>query len=128
MIFVLGGTLGLSLLVLGLRLGALGIHFGVFLGLWGPTLDPFFDFRRKNSKRCKKGVTKGAGMNVFSMDFQGFPENGKVRFDCASASGLRFRPLLFLFRASIFVHLFLHRFLKVFGPPCELKKVPVNHV
>ena len=43
MIFVLGGALGLSLLIFGLRLGALGVHFGVFLQLWGRTLDPVFD-------------------------------------------------------------------------------------
>ena len=31
--FALGGTLGLNLLILGLRLGAPGVHFGVFLRL-----------------------------------------------------------------------------------------------
>ena len=60
-------------------------------------------------------------MDVFSMIFWVFPENAKVRFDCAGASGLRFRPLIFWLRASIFALLFLHRFFDVFGPPCELK-------
>ena len=46
--------LGLSLLIL--RLGALGVHFGVFLWLWGRTLDPFFGFYGNASK---KGQQKG---------------------------------------------------------------------
>ena len=54
-------------------------------------------------------------MDVFSMIFQVFPENGKVRFDCAAASGLRFRPLIFWLRASIFAVRFLHCFFEVFG-------------
>ena len=56
-------------------------------------------------------------MDVFSLIFQVFPENGKVRFDCAGASGLRFRPLIFWLRASIFAVRFLHPFFKVFGSP-----------
>ena len=35
MFFVLGGTLGLSLLIFGLRLGTFGVNFGVFLRLSG---------------------------------------------------------------------------------------------
>ena len=87
--------MGLHFGILGLRLGTLGIHFGVFLRVWGGTLDPFCDFSRKGSKHVKKGQTKGAGMDVFLMDFRAFPESGKLRFDCAGASGLRFRPLIF---------------------------------
>ena len=56
-------------------------------------------------------------MDVCSMIFQAFPENGKVRFDCAGVSGLRFRPLLFWLCASIVRLLFLHRFFEVFGLP-----------
>ena len=56
-------------------------------------------------------------MDAFPVVFEVFPENAKVRFDCAGASGLRFRPLIFLLRASIFAFSFLHRFFKVFGPP-----------
>ena len=48
------------------------------------------------------------------MNFQVFPENAKVRFDCAGASGLRFRPLIFWLRASIFAVCFLHCFFCVF--------------
>ena len=118
MIVVLGGTLELSLLVFGLRLGSLGVHFGVFLWLWGQTLDPFVDVSGKGSKKMqKRREKKGVEMDAFSMEFQVFPENAKVRFDCAGASGLRFRPLLFLLRASIFALPFLHRFFEVFGAP-----------
>ena len=61
MTFVPGGTLGLSLLIFCLRLGALAVHFCVLLRLWGRTLGPFFDFDGKDSKKAqqkkqKKGV------------------------------------------------------------------------
>ena len=56
-------------------------------------------------------------MDAFLVIFLVFPENAKVRFDCAGASGLRFRPLIFWLRASIFALPFLHRFFVVFGPP-----------
>ena len=117
MFFVLGGTLGLSLLICGLRLGTFGVHFGVFLWLCGRILGPFFGFLETLRKRVKKKKKKGAEMDVFSIIFQVFPENGKVRFDCAGASGLRFRPLIFWLRASIFAVRFLHRFFDVFGLP-----------
>ena len=51
------------------------------------------------------------------MKIQVFSENGKVRFDCAGASGLRFGPLIFWLCASILAHLFSHRFFMLFGPP-----------
>ena len=76
---------------------------------------PFSGFLETLQKRGKKEEKKGAEMDVFSMIFQVFPENGKVRFDCAYASGLRFRPLIFWLRASIFALPFSHCFLKVFG-------------
>ena len=123
MFFVLGGTLGLSLLICGLRLATFGVHFGVFLWLCGRILRPFFGFSGNASKKSQKKEKKGAEMDVFSMIFQVFPENGKVRFDCAGASGLRFRPLIFWLRASIFALRFLHRFSKVFGRP----RGPQNH-
>ena len=56
-------------------------------------------------------------MDAFSLEFRVFPENGKIRFDCAGASGLRFRPLLFSLCASIFAFFFLHCFFMVFGVP-----------
>ena len=59
-------------------------------------------------------------MDAFSFGFQVFSENGKVRFDCAGASGSRFRPLLFLLCASIFALPFLRCFLGVFGSPLVL--------
>ena len=78
---------------------------------------PFSGFLETLRKNVKKEEKKGAEMDVFSMIFQVFPENGKVRFDCAGASGLRFRPLIFWLRASILAVRFLHRFFEVFGPP-----------
>ena len=94
-----------------------------FLRFSGRILGFFFGFSGNASKICQKGKNKGAEMDAFSMEFHVFPENAKMRFDYAGASRLRFRPLLFLLCASIFAHLFLHRFFKVFGPPCEAKKV-----
>ena len=70
---------------------------GSVAGSWAP----FSGFLETPRKRVKKEEKKGAEMDVFSMMFQVFPENGKVRFDCAGASGLRFRPLLFRLCASI---------------------------
>ena len=66
---MLGGTLRLNLLILGLPVGPLGIHFSVFLRLWGRTLDPFCDFSQKLRKRYKKGQKKAAGMDAFSLEF-----------------------------------------------------------
>ena len=86
---------------------------GSVAGSWAA----FSGFLETPRKTVKKEENKGAEMDVFSMIFQVFPENGKVRFDCAGASGLRFRPLLFSLCASIFALPFLHRFLEVFGPP-----------
>ena len=54
MFFVLGGTLGLSLLICGLRLGAFGVHFGVFLWLCGRILGRFFGFSGNASKKRQK--------------------------------------------------------------------------
>ena len=124
MFFVLGGTLG-QFVDFGLRLGAVGVHFGVYLWFWGQA-DPFFDVAGKKLKKYKKGKKQGAGIDVFSMKFLVFPENAKVRVDCAGASGLRFRPLLFWLCASIFRHLFLHRFFVFFGPPLGPPKSEVG--
>ena len=60
MFFVLGGTLGLSLLICGLRLGTFGVHFGVFLWLCGRILGRFFGFYGNASKNGKKGGEKGS--------------------------------------------------------------------
>ena len=54
-------------------------------------------------------------MDAFPVIFLVFSENAKVRFDCAGASGLRFRPLIFWLRTSIFALPFLHRFFELFG-------------
>ena len=54
MFFVLGGTLGLSLLICGLRLAIFGVHFGVFLWLCGRILVPFFGFSENTSKKHQK--------------------------------------------------------------------------
>ena len=82
---------------------------GSVAGSWG--------FLKTLRKRVKKGEKKGAEMDVFSMIFQVFPENAKVRFDCAGASGLRFRPLIFWLCAFVLALLFLHSFFEVFGLP-----------
>ena len=60
-------------------------------------------------------------MDAFSMEFRVFPESGKLRFDCAGASGLSFRPLVFWLRVSTFTLPFLDRFLMVFGLLWELR-------
>ena len=59
MVFVLGGTLELNLLIPGLRKGALGVHFVIVLRLAGRTLDPFFNFSEKGSNKIEKGEKKG---------------------------------------------------------------------
>ena len=95
-------------------LGSILVCFcGSVAGSWAP----FSGFLETLRKRVKKEEKKGAEMDVFSMICQVFPENGKVRFDCAGASGLRFRPLIFWLRASILALPFLHRFFEVFGRP-----------
>ena len=117
MFFVLSGALEFNLLILELRLGTVGIDFGVFLWLQGRTLDPFFYSSGKGSKKVQKRSEKGSWNGCISHVFLSFPENAKVRFDCAGVSGLRFRPLVFWLCASIFALPFLHRFFEVFGPP-----------
>ena len=100
--------MGLRLLILGLRFGVILMYF------YGPGAGPwtrFSAFPEKSGKRYKKEAKK-----AFSMIFRVFPENAKVRFDCAGASGLRFRPLIFWLRASIFVVRFLHSLFVFFGP------------
>ena len=105
-------------MILGLRFGAFEVHFDVFLWPWGRTLDPFFSFSRKVSKKVqKRSDKKRVEMDAFLLIFGVFPENAKVRFDCAGGSGLRFRPLVFWLRASIFALCFLHSFFEVFGLP-----------
>ena len=86
MFLALGGTLGLSLVILGLRLGAFQVHFGVFVRLSCQTLRLFTRFLEQARKRYKKGEKKGAEMAAVSMEFQVFQENAKVRLDCAGAS------------------------------------------
>ena len=127
--------MGCRLLILWLRFGALEFHFDVFLWAWGRTLDPFFGFLRKVSKKDQQRSEKGVKIDAFPMIFKVFPENAKVRFDCAGASGLRFRPLIFWLCASIFALLFLHSFFTVFGPPrgpqfqgSAAQPAPLNHV
>ena len=76
---------------------------------------PFSGFLETLRKRVKKEEKKGAEMDVFSVEFQVFPKNAKVRFDCAGASGLRFRPLIFWLCALILALLSLHCFFDGFG-------------
>ena len=84
--------------------------FGVFYGSGARPWTPFSTLLEKISKIHKKGKKKGLEMDVFSMKFQVFPQNAKLCFDCAGASGLWSRPLLFLLCASIFALPFLHCF------------------
>ena len=61
MFFVLGGTLGLSLLICGLRLGTRGPFWCVFVGLWpdpGPLFQIFWKRLEKRSKRKRKRELK----------------------------------------------------------------------
>ena len=74
--FVLGGTLGRRLLILGLRFGALEVHFDVFFVALGP--DPGLLFRlfpKSLEKSAKKKVKKGAEMEAFPVIFKVFPES-----------------------------------------------------
>ena len=85
MFFVLGGTLGLSLLICGLRLGTFGVHFGVFLWLCGRILGPFFGFSGNASKKGQKRREKGKGNE------QNFDGNSSFSRKCESAFRLRRR-------------------------------------
>ena len=58
-------------------------------------------------------------MDVFSLKFRVFPESDKQRLDCAGASGLGFRALIFCFFASTFAPPFCHRFCMLFGSTWE---------
>ena len=119
MFFVLGAllqSLGALFVDLWAPFGHLwGPFWCVFVALW-PDPGPLFRVFWKRLGKLQKEEKKAAGMDVFSMIFQVFPETGKVRFDCAGASGLRFRPLIFWLCASIFALFFLHCFFVFFGP------------
>ena len=58
-------------------------------------------------------------MDVFSVEFRVFPESDKQRLDCAGASGLGFRALIFCLFASTFAPPFCHRFCMLFGSTWE---------
>ena len=59
------------------------------------------------------------------MEFQVFPEKGKVRFDCAGASGLGFRALIFCVFRLHFCSSFLSSFFVCFlGSPGSPKHSP----
>ena len=106
-------------------LGSILVWFcGSVAGSWAP----FSGFLETLRKKIKKEKKKGAEMDVFSMILQVFPENGKVRFDCAGASGLRFRPLIFWLRASIFAVRFLPCFFVFFGPSWGPRSTGTNKV
>ena len=106
MFFVLGWTLGLSLVIFGLRLGALGVHLVYFYRFRARPWTPCPTFLGQARTKYKHTEKKGAEMDAFPMAFRVFPENTKVRFDCAGLSGLRLRPLLFLLCASIVPSIF----------------------
>ena len=116
------GPLGSILSILGLRFGSLAIHFGVFLRLGpGPGLQAWSSlvtFREKVRNRYKDGQREGAGMYAGSLEFRVVKRNEQVRFVCAGASGLRFRPLIVSLCASIFKVVF-SIFFHVFGLPWE---------
>mgnify|MGYP005754840779 FL=1 len=85
MFFVLGGTLGLSLLICGLRLGTFGVHFGVFLWLCGRILGPFFGFSGNASKKGQKRREKASWNGCFFDDFRFFQKMRK----CVSTAPAR---------------------------------------
>ena len=120
MFSALGGVLGPVCSFLYSIWASLGSIFIVFYRSEAGLGTPFSPFLGKARKRSKKGEEQGTEMDAFSFEFQVFPENGQVRFDFAGASGLRFRPLLFLFWASIFALRFLRFFLRLFGSPLVL--------
>ena len=96
---------------LGLRLGL--VYFDSSgAGLW----TSFSTLLSKARKRYKKRKKKRAEMDAFSMASQVFPGSWKVRFDCAGASGLRFRPLLFLALCLHFLFFFFASFFELCGP------------
>ena len=116
MIFVLGRTLELSLLIFGLSLGVLGVHFGVFFRLWGQTLDPFCDFPGQASKKMYKRREKGADMEAFSLECQVFSRKCKSTFRQRRRERIEVQASTF---HLFFIHVcffLLHRFFKLFGP------------
>ena len=60
MFFVLGGTLGRRLLILGLRFGALEVHFDVLLGGLGTDPGPVFRLFPKSLEKVQKRNEKGS--------------------------------------------------------------------
>ena len=64
--FVLGGTLGRRSLILGLRFGALEVHFDAFLWPWGPDPGPLF---RLSPESLEKGAKKRRKREVKWMHF-----------------------------------------------------------
>ena len=82
---------------------------------YGPGAGPWTSFSAFPEKSRKK-FKKRAEMDAFPVIFEVFLENARVRFDFAGASGLRFRPLIFWLRASIFAVRFLPRFFVFFRP------------
>ena len=112
---------------------ALGLHFDTpglhLVTLWRPfwclfehlgrDSGPSGDFYGKVMKKVHKRTEKEAQIHAFLMIFQVFPENGKVSFDCASASGLRFGAIIFCLFAVTFACSFCHRFCMLFGSTWE---------
>ena len=93
-LLVFARTLGLNCFILGLILGTLGIHFGVFLEFWGWTVDPYCHLSGKGTKQIQSKDRKcHLAWMYFLRNCQVLLRNCKVRFDCACASGLGFRPL-----------------------------------
>ena len=65
MFFVLGGTLGLGLLICGLRLDTFGDILVYFCGSVAGSWAPFSVFLETPRKRVRKEEKKGAEMDVF---------------------------------------------------------------
>ena len=72
--------MGLHFGILGLRLGTLGIHFGVFLRLWGGTLDPFCDFSGKGSTKVQKRIETGSWNGCIFDGISSFPRKWETAF------------------------------------------------
>ena len=103
MFFALAGTLGLSLLILGLRLGALWGPFWCFFTALGP--DPLFEFIWK---RLEKGAKKKTKRSRNVCIHNGFlSRQYKSAFRLRQRERIEVQALFSLLRASIFAFPFL---------------------
>ena len=117
MFFVLGGTLGIGLLILGLRFGAFEVNLRVFLWLCGRTLDLFSILLERIDKGLIKDRQRKFEMDAFSMTCRFLLENAEVRFDCAGARGIEVQATTLLALCLLFWSCFFTSFCNIFWIP-----------